>query len=420
MKLSDNTALVWDRGSFLPFAQALGGKGGFGQVLYFSEWRGFAPYSKDALIGRDMENVRRVDSFWDHLDDADVVVFPDVGDGDMQMYLRQIGKSVWGTGRAEMLELDRVNFKRYMEEIGLPVIPWNHVVGMDALENYMRDPSNDDSYIKSSFFRGDLETFHHEEWDLSKPWFLDTQMRLGPHAMELDTMTEKSVPAIEPGYDGYNVDGVFPQNAIWGWEKKDSLYVGKAGMAADMPLIIRQTNAAIGPALGKLGCRGNYHSEVRLADDGTVYLNDPCCRCGSPPHEIMSIQIANWAEIVWAGAHGEVVEPEFTSQYGAQILLRSEYADEHFVSINIPEDLMGRVRLRRPTKYEDGYWHVPGSHLDLIGSALGLGDTPDAALKEAEEVAGELKAYQLDYNKNARDDMLKIIEEGEKRGLYFG
>lgn len=171
MNLRDKIALVWDRGEFfLPFAQALG-RDGFKTVLYSTEWRTFAPKSKDVKPGVGMEGVERVDSFWSNIDIADTIVFPGGGDGDLQQYLRDRGYAVWGGGMAELLEVDRHKFKETLENAGSPVPEYTPITGMDNLREFLEDSANDDSYLKTSFFRGDFETFHHVNWRLTQPWF---------------------------------------------------------------------------------------------------------------------------------------------------------------------------------------------------------------------------------------------------------
>jgi hypothetical protein len=50
---------------------------------------------------------------------------------------------------------------------------------------------------------------------------------------------------------------------------------------------------------------------VRCTKDGKAYLIDPCCRAGSPPNELYQLMISNLADVIWYGAEGLVIEPEF-------------------------------------------------------------------------------------------------------------
>lgn len=407
--MKEPTALIYDRGGFFPFAQAL--TTGM-RVLYFSEWREVAPSVKSAYIGRDVPGIERVDSFYDHLPDADVIVFPDIGDGDFQHWLREKGYPVWGTDRAEMLELDRHAFKGLMEKIGEPVINAEHIIGVDDLEAYLRE--HEDVYVKSSFFRGDLETFHHVTWDLSEPWFDDLVSRLGPHGLEAEFLVEDPVAGCEVGYDAYCIDGEFPLRAAWGVELKDAAYIGTWAEATKLPLVLQHLNDVMSGPLKTLGCRGNYSNEVRIAEDGTAYLNDPTCRCPSPPISLLSVWIQNWPDIVMGGAHGECVAPEFSAQYGVEIELRSDWLTEHWLALDIPAETMPWVRVRRPAVVDGRYWCVPHDWLDICGSAIGLGPTPEAAIDAALDVADQIKGYQVEYNHHCKDELLDAWQQAQE------
>jgi len=407
--MSEPRILVCDRGAFVPFAQALAADA---DVKYFSEFRGVAAESKNAMVGRDVPGLTRVDSLWDYIDDVDVVVFPDVGDGDLQHWLREQGYKVWGSGRAEMLELDRWEFKRLLKKAGMPVVPTEHLIGLDALEVHLR--AHEDVYVKTSFFRGDFETFHHLTWELTQAWFHDLKSRLGPHGDEIELLVEESIDASEIGYDGYCIDGVFPALAAWGPEVKDSAYVGKAESAEDLPVCLQEANAVLSDVLRKLGIRGNYHNEVRVTDDGVAYFTDPTTRCGSPPIACMSLWISNWVDIVVAGADGECVDPIFTAPYAAEIELSSPWLEEHWLALEIPKEIESWVRLRRPLVIDGQWWCVPHEWLDIAGSAVGLGATPGAAIDAAVAVAEEVKGFQVTWNHDVKAQLLEAwVSAGE-------
>jgi hypothetical protein len=412
MSLKNKTALVWDQGSFLPFAQALGGEGGFGRVFYYSPRTSFMSKSQDALVGRDIEPLERVDSFWSYVNEADTIVFPDCGDGDLQHWLREKGYSVWGSARAEMLELDRWNFRKLLEELKQPVPDTVRVIGIKALREEIKN--REDCYIKTSFFRGDLETRHFTSYDIDKPWIDELELHLGPHAVEIELIIEDPICGIEPGYDGFCIDGKFPKTAMFGYEAKDSSYLGKVIAFDDMPDALRDTASILSMPLKQLGQRGNFHTEVRIEEEtGEVYLLDPCQRCGSPPIETMVCMIDNWGEIVEAGARGEIVEPDFAAKYGAQIILKSNWVLENFLSIKTDPAFEPFLKLRRAVRYGEQLWSIPSSELELIGSAVGVGDTSEAAIDMALEVAESVEALEIEYAKDAKEKLLELAKEGE-------
>ncbi len=406
--------LVCDNGAFISFAQALVLDA---DVLYFSHFGEVAPSSKNAMVGRDVPGIERVDSFWNHIDDVDVIAFPDGGDGDLQEHLRKSGYAVWGSGRAEMLELDRAEFKRLLLKLDMPVVETRHVVGLDALRAILE--KEDDLYVKTSFFRGDFESFHHITWDLSEPWWQELAYRMGPHGAEIETLVEVPAPGVEFGFDGYTVKGQFPQDAAWGVESKDKGYLIYHSIR--LPDCLTEANSVLSDALHTLGAQGNYHNEVRQTDDGTVYISDPACRCGAPPFASMSLWITNWVDIVVAGAHGELVEPEYASTYACEVELSKQFKDtsmatwlEHqWVALDIPPDSLPWVRLRRPVVVNGRWWSVPHPWLDIIGAAVGIGETPDAAIDKALEVAESVQGHQVTYDHTIKDDLLDTWEQAQ-------
>lgn len=409
--MSQPRILVVDRGSFLPFAQALAADA---EVLYFSEFGDMASLSRSALVGRDVPGIECVDSMWSHIDDVDMIAFPDVGDGDMQHWLREQGYVVWGSGKAEMLELDRWQFKQLLKKLGMPLVDTRHVIGLDDLEAILRE--EDDLYVKTSFFHGDLETYHHISWALTEPWFNDLKHRLGPHGREVELLVEAPMPGIEIGYDGYVVDGQYPKRAGWGIELKDAAYIGKASRMSDMPECLQEANAVLAEALLKLGARGNFHAELRVAEDGTAYISDPALRCGSPPFGCMSLWITNWVEIVMAGAQGEIAEPEFAAPYAAEVELTSGIdwsLMQHWLPLGIPKEIEPWVRLRRAMVQNGQWWCIPDRWLDTAGAAVGLGPTPGAAIDAALDVASQIDGYQLHYNHHCKKELLEEWDKAQ-------
>jgi hypothetical protein len=409
------TALIYDSGDFVHFAQAIAP--GFAKTLYFSPWMSSHPHQRDVLVG-DIPGLTRVNWFERYLDQADVIVYLDCGDGDQMTWLRKKGYRVWGCGMSDNLELDRIGYRRVLDRLALPTVPADTITGIDELEKYLQ--KNEKRWIKCSYFRGDFESFHHYNWFLTQPWFEDKKRELGPGGAKAVFLCEEELDGVETGYDGYCIDGQFPQLGFWGWEYKNRAYVIRAQRMADAPACVRLVEA-LGADLKMLGMRGNFHTEHRIAADGEVYITDPATRLGSPPGEVLGPMISNWADIIYYGAAGELIEPKPIAKYGAQIIKFSEYATDNFISFDIPADVGPLFRFRRA--YLDGneiYWHIPDHHLDQVGSALGYGDTPEEAIGMAAEIADKVKGYQVEHAPDAEDKLLKLIKDGAEAGIPFG
>ena len=170
------TCLVYDHaGLYVHVARALAQ--GFDRVLYFSEWRDAFSTSKGRLIGDGFEEIERLRDFEDGLNDADVIVFPDMGRYGLQAYLRSQGFPVWGMGQAEILEDDKIFFHHWLlSRKELPSAEMWQIEGVDALREFMQ--KHEDCYLKSSD-RGDFETYHHRNWVLSEAWYYDLMAKIG-------------------------------------------------------------------------------------------------------------------------------------------------------------------------------------------------------------------------------------------------
>lgn len=405
--------LVYDLGLFVPVAEMLGASRRFEKVWYYTPTAEQFLVSKRALIGAGLDNVVRVQNFWDYVPHADVIVFPDVGSADLQTFLRdQCGKMVWGSAHAEVLELERSELKRIMKAKRMAMPKYDVVEGMDALRELLEE--NDERFVKISRFRGDLETYHHINWFLTEPWWNELSHRIGPMREIMEFVVEQGIEGVEIGYDGFCVDGEFPAHAVIGYEHKDAAYVGKVVSAKELPAPLADVNRRLAPLLKTLGCRSAYSNELRVKG-GQGVLIDPCMRFGSPPSECMLALIENWDEIILLGANGSLEEPKFAGKFAAEVMLLSPWAEDNFLAIDVPDEVRERVKLYNHTRIGEVDYIVPS--IAQVGAAVGVGNTLEDAKREALEVANAVKAHQLTYDEQAFDRLDETIEEGIQEGI---
>jgi len=298
--------LIYDNGLFTHIAEALVRH--FDRVMYFAPWGRMMPKYAQRCIGDGLPGVDRVQNFWDVVDEADLILFTDVGTGDMQEYLRRQGKLVWGPGNGESLELDREGLKDIMVKVGLPSPKYTVITGVTALREYLKDKS--DLFLKVSTMRGDWETTHHESPALTRPILDCETAALGPCADFIQFLVESPIPdATEIGYDGWCIDGVFPQtNCLTGIEIKDCGYAGAIIDRYDkLPVQVKHVNEKLAPVFKFFGYRGFWSDEIRIPADGTPYLIDPTCRAASPPSQLFMEMYSNWQDILVNCAQGIVI-----------------------------------------------------------------------------------------------------------------
>lgn len=389
-------------------------------MLYHVPWVTSAfPSSTLRNVGCGLPNVERVYSWLSVLPEVDIVVCPHVYSFDVVDHCRSIGKPAWGASKAEALELERWKTKQLMEALDMPVVPGLLIEGTDALEDYLSDPDNEDRYIKTSMTRGDFETFHHVNWHTTKPWLDELTYRLGPRQAHIEFIVEEPVEGIEVGYDGFSVKGQFPYTASYGYEVKDCGYIGRVATQDDLPEALRYCNDAIASTMGALGCQGFFSNEIRIGKDRTPYLIDPTMRCGSPPSESYIELFSNWAEVIWAGAHGEMVDLSPVAKFSAQIILKSSWvADNKFLAVRYPDEISQWVKLHNLCII-DGQTFVAPQDFPEFGSVVGLGDTIEDAVELAKERADQIECLDLQIPDGVFEKAEKQIEQGREVGISF-
>lgn len=408
------TALVYDSFLFPYIAAKLAD--GFDRVLYYVPMEDAFRASKKMLWGSGLPGVERVHDFFSHLDESDVVVFPDIGAGDLQAWLRSKGHAVWGSAQAEALELDRTRMKRLMHANGMAIHPTWLITGMDDLRTHLEDADNDDQYVKVSEWRGDFETHHHINWWLSEPWFKRVDHSLGPMRERIELVVESSIDGVEVGYDGFTIDGQFPQTAMIGYEQKDTGYIGRVCTPTTIPRVIQEVNDDLGPALTQLECRSFFSTELRVTERGEGFLIDPTLRAPSPPVEAMLELFTNWSDVIAAGANGQVVEPEPAAAYCAAVILRSSRAEDDFLALRFPPWARPFIKLHGHA-IVDGVDYVVCLGMDVIGAAVGVGDTMDAACEQAMEAAKSIEAEEIEFAEDAFDQITETIQTGRDHGI---
>ena len=402
------TICILENGLFQSFAHRMARD--FDRVLYWKPWVTSFSHPNDRYTGTGYEGIERVDSWLEHIDEVDVWAFPDIGYAPEQAYLRSLGKQVWGAGYGEELELLRGETKELMEDVGLPVQPWEWLTGMKSLRQFIK--KNPGWHVKVSTTRGLTESFHAIDYDLVKPKLDSLEHELGGRAEVQEFIVEEGIDGIESGYDGFFV-GDFPKTAQVGIEVKDAGFLCALLPYARIPKEVREVNDKLKPTLQKYGYTGSFSTEVRI-NKGKGYCIDFTCRSASPAGETMQELFLNYGEIVEAVSRGELVEPVIKDKFAAQAMLTSSFADENWLPIEIPKEIRNQVKLYHSCMVGDQEFIIPGEYdMAEIGSVVATGRTIDEAIKKVGEYAEQVKAFGLkcrtDVLEGAKADLLKTI-----------
>lgn len=408
MRYKNKTMLFVDNGLFVEFAATLARN--FGTVYYYMPWESAFPTSNERLVGAGVKGLRKIFNIWDVYEEVDIFCFPDVYFGEFQEWLVSQGKRVWGSRTAEFLELDRARSKNVCRELGIDIGPFSVVKGLDALRDYLKDHKN--QFVKVSLTRGDMETFCSPNYNIVEPKLDELEHKLGAKKKVMEFIVEEAIDgAIEVGYDGFTIDGRFSENAMFGLEIKDKGFVLEARRYDQLPEAIRAVNQKLSTLFKEFQYRGFWSSEVRVKGD-KAYLIDPCCRAGVPPSELFQVMVDNWDEIIWEGADGNIVEPQFNGRFGAELLLRSSWADSNWQPVEIPSRFKDSVKLHNLTMIDGKCYVVPqSSGVSYVGGVACVSDTLEDAISKTKYAATKVKGYYVETYDDSLDAGLKEYEK---------
>lgn len=373
------------------------------------------PTPVSRYIGTGYDGITRVNDFWSSVNDYDVFIFPDIYFKHYGNHLRSLGKMVWGGNQSEDIETSRSLFKDSLQSVGLPIANTQYLTGLSNLESFMK--KNSDVWIKISYFRGLAETFHHIDMNQSMMWLNNIKSQLGPLAETQEFVIEDPIDVIaEVGYDGYTINGMMPNTQMWGVETKDSSYLGTWKKKEDMPSSVIDVNDKFGPILQKYKHTGFYSNEIRVGKDGKDYYTDPTMRAGSPPSNVYLNMISNWGDIIVSGCNGTLVEPTFTSKYGVELILKSNYCFSNFMPITIDPKYRANLKLKSSLNVDGVDYIVPGDQvggveMEEFGSLVFVGDDIDNLFNQCLEAAKTISCFGLSYDKDALNNSKKGIED---------
>lgn len=421
-QLKDKTVAFVDYGNYIEVAMRLARESdGFGKVLYFCDWRCAYPKYDGHAVGDGVDsilpNFKHVTSIYDIMPEVDVWVFPDVYMGDVQEWLIEQGHLVFGAVRGENMELYRDKMKMHLKELGLQVADWSPLTGLDDLRSHLKE--NKDLWVKTNKFRGSMESFYHEDYDLSVARLDRFEHTLGLFKNRQTFTVEAPIKdSVDFAVDLITSDGKFPLKSLMGVEQKDKSYVGVFADLSKAPKGIIEIHQKLAKTLRTYHYRMALSLESRITKDGTAYLLDPCCRFPQPPTSLYIEMYDNFPQLVWDVANGETPNIQSKYKYGAQLILKSEFAKTDFVRVKFPEKIQNFVKIKNLC-IEDGMWNfIPQEHdMSEIGAVIGMGNTLKDAkqmcIKNAEMVTGD----GVFWDKTTLDAADRDIEQLVKFGI---
>jgi hypothetical protein len=406
--LKDKSVLVFDSGSYTPLAERLSRE--FGTVKYYSPWEanGF-PKSVFDLIGKGIKGIKRVNSWLEHLDE-DLYVFTDVYYVAEQNYLRSLGKNVWGSGKTSWMELDRFALREWEDKEGMPVPETHTYEGAEELAKKIKKGE----FIKISKYRGDTETFKYYDKERSEIRLKEMELHLGGSVKTFPFLVEEKIDGIEIGSDAYVVNGELPKYQMYGIEIKDSAYLGKVVNLERLPEQIRYINEKLSKVFKKEKTSCHWSNEMRIDKTGEPFLTDMTMRMPCPPYQLHLEMIDNLGEIMYYGSQGAMMQPKYNSRYGAVAIMKSDFAEENWMAVKIPEKSKRWVKLMNWCKIEGVDYALPINGFSEFGAVIGTGNTMREAkencIKNAEGIEGDSLIIELNELDSAEEQISKMKE----------
>lgn len=421
--LGTKTVLVYDRGMYLKIAERLARD--FKTVYYYNpmvKGQEFPKY-EDAQIGanlEDIEKVIRIEDFFDYYDEIDLFVFPGNNDSDLSDFLIREGKRVWASGKADQLELDRSGTLDYLKELGLATPDYEQVNGLDNLREYLK--THKDVFVKLNLHRGTQETFHSPRYELVIDVLNHLEEVLGPVKNRIVFYVFKPIKGVELAFDGYSVNGQFPERVLLGVEVKDMGYGGRIKKYKDLYPEVLKFNNAISETLKVNNYRNFISPEMRVDEKtGVGYMTDCCCRQPSPVSEVYYELITNFSEVLWNGGNNEFTEAIYSAEFAMTLIISCDFAMEHWASIYFPKEISKWVKLRNYT-YEDGTYRIAPNRLDkndCIGVVVAIGNSFDDCAKKLNKCAEMIEGNRIKIPCAVVGDVEKEIAKAESIGIKF-
>lgn len=417
--LSSRSCLVFDTGG-ANVSTALRLSREFGRVYYSTKFsRGFDRLP-EACPGM---GFKEIEWLYDPFSvKPDIWVFPDCFDAGLQLYLEEKGERVWGSRNGSVLEHKRKFFLDKVKEFGLETPDYAEFIGLTNLKywlaNYLSDKG--ECFVKCSYWRGSVETHHHINMELSRTWFTHLEKELGGLVEQVPFVIIEPVDSVtEVGYDGYCIDGAFPDTSMQGIEGKDKTYIGTVTDWDELPEQVRQVNDAFRGYLRNANYRNRWSTEIRITDGDGFFFLDPTCRIPSPAGESQLANETNTGEIYWHGATGELVQPVYRKQFAVQLVIEHEDEMCDWRPVEVPEERKDQVFLKYACKVDGTFWIPPQTHDSICGWVVGIGDSIQEAIDEATDTAKALQSQSLKINPESLAESLKAVQEQEKAGIEF-
>jgi len=395
--------------------------GGKHKVYYWTSWTGAFPSFTDYAPGLNFEHLQK-EKWLYKIEEADCIFFPDVHSGDLAYFIKKLfpKKSVFSSGKGEILEAKRLGLKTILEQLKLPVQHYEKITGITKLKEYIK--KSPDKFIKTDIFRSEdrgMNSFRAKSFNESEEIFRDINYAFGPFSDTIDFCVEDCIKSdVEIGVDGFYSAGVgYGENILIGYEYNKACYIGKVILYKDMPVALKETMDKFKPVLDRLDYRGAISTEELIVDKVKHYFLDICSRFLSPS-DVMYTLSDNFPEMVNNIGLKKPFKIGIPYKYVACAPIEASHAEKHYVKLIVDPKDRKNVKFKTVGCVGKDYYGIPGH--STVAVALGYGNTVDEAINMATKYSEKVSGYSVS-NLACRDFMniKEEIEKGKKLGLDF-
>jgi phosphoribosylamine-glycine ligase len=433
--------LIYDFGEASEHAVKLARDGN--SVRYFTPFAGVSPQFVNYSLGLGLEKIEKVKDFFDNIDWADVIMFPDVQAADLAGYLKHKGYNVFGSDSAgAKLEQTRFETRQLQYRLGIPTQKTIKVNGVEGIRKYLFGElqrgdfefiegqegireflkQKGDVFIKLDRFRGDIESFYAKDYDSVEMILDKIEMDLGPFKDAYHFIIEEKLEGIEPGFDLFFNGTEFLKPYLWGYEYHKGVYIGI--YTDEMPYPLRFIADKLAPYLKKINYRGALSIEAIIDKKGRPFLIDICARFPYPLSLIFTESLKNYSEIINGISQGiNPLKLDVAGKYIGCLPVKSAYYNKYWEKLSFdPKLRIGNpsIKLQENAFINGNYYSVKGAN-DIVATFVSYGDTIDEVVNKLYDISEKFDCHGL--NSVAKGELEKIqkevIREGNKKGLTF-
>lgn len=424
-KSKKRSFLIWDIGYGAEHAKRLGEDGN--EVYYYNEWLEPLPKFTRYSIGLGLNGVKKLpdlknitDNFFNHIDDVDVIAFIFLGRGDLADWLRKKGYTVYGAGRGERLETDRIYAKEIQKKVGLPTQDYKVFNNVDDVLKYIKK-SGGKKIIKINIFRGDLETLKAIDYDSTELVLTNFKTMLGPFSDSFQFVVEDMIEdvVVEAGFDLFFNGKNFLKPYLWGY-LVGRYYVGRYVDILPKPLELIAERMV--PVLQDLDYRGAISMEAIFDKKGTPYVLDWTCRMPYPLSYIYTNSIRNYSDVLYSCASGEDVVIDITGEYVGylQLLTSPTSPIKSWIKVGFPKNIGKNIKLKQPSKVGGSFYTIPGEELE-VATPVTVANSVKNVLSKLDDLSGKIQTVTIDSDEilGSKTRILEAIKSGNSVGLKF-